>query len=198
MNSNKLFIAISVVLFLLLTFWAYCFFTSKINNSKSGVAKTTVQKDSVITLRYDSAAITFNDGNLSHKTETIFYPKYKNIIVDTGAIINNWLSCNTSVYNYWKDSLYNLVITDSICRGKLLKRDIAFKSLKPDSIITYTTTITNYEALPQKGKLYLGNQSTRNNILTPSIMYSNKRYAFNAGYGVTTKDISLGFYLLIY
>lgn len=165
------------------------------NNTEFGVER--IKIDTVYTTKVDSTPIIINDADLVHQTETIYYPKFKNITVDTGAIIRSYLSCKTSVYNYRKDSLYNLVIADSFCLGQLLLRNIEFKSLKPDSIIYITTTITNYEREKSKGKLYLGIQTSRFNPIAPAVMYTHKRIGVNASYGFYNRQAELGLYYLL-
>lgn len=165
------------------------------NNTEFGVEK--IQVDTVYSVRIDSIPIKISDTDLVHQTETIYYPKFKNITVDTGAIIRSYLSCKTSVYNYRKDSLYNLVIADSLCLGQLLSRNIEFKNLKPDSLIYVTTTITNYEREKPKGKLYLGVQTSRFNPIAPAVMYTHKRIGVNASYGLYNRHAELGLYYLL-
>lgn len=176
---------------------ACCIFYSLIttNNTKFGVDE--IKIDTAYTTKVDSTPIKIGDADLVHQTETIYYPEFKNITVDTGAIIRSYLSCKTSVYNYRKDSLYNLVIADSFCLGQLLSRNIEFKNLKPDSLIYVTTTITNYEREKPKGKLYLGVQTSRFNPIAPAVMYTHKRIGVNASYGLYNRQAELGLYYLL-
>ncbi len=183
-----------IMLSLLFAGWVfYSLITS--NNTEFGVEK--IQVDTVYSIWVDSTPIIIGDEDLVHQTETIYYPKFKNITVDTGAIIRSYLSCKTSVYSYRKDSLYNLVIADSFCLGQLLSRNIEFKNLKPDSTVYVTTTITNYEREKPKGKLYVGVQSSRFNPIAPALMYTHKRIGVNASYGLYNRQAEFGLYYLL-
>lgn len=192
-THEKIGIAWLILTLLIGSVWVYMLV--KFNNSNIG--DTQIQVDTVYTTKVDSTPIKIGDADLVHQTETIYYPEFKNITVDTGAIIRSYLSCKTSVYNYRKDSLYNLVIADSFCLGQLLSRNIEFKNLKPDSLIYVTTTITNYEREKPKGKLYLGVQTSRFNPIAPAVMYTHKRIGVNASYGLYSRQAELGLYYLL-
>lgn len=173
----------------------WVFMLVRFNNSNIGDMQTKV--DTVYTTKVDSTPIKIGDADLVHQTETIYYPEFKNITVDTGAIVRSFLSCKTSYYNYRKDSLYNLVIADSFCLGQLLSRNIEFKSLKPDSTVYITTTITNYEREKAKGRLYLGLQTSRFNPIAPAVLYTHKRIGINASYGLYNRQAEFGLYYLL-
>jgi hypothetical protein len=188
---------IIIALILISIFLASWCVVSLLSKENSNIGDTLTKVDTVYTTKVDSTPIKIGDADLVHQTETIYYPEFKNITVDTGAIVRSFLSCKTSYYNYRKDSLYNLVIADSFCLGQLLSRNIEFKSLKPDSTVYITTTITNYEREKAKGRLYLGLQTSRFNPIAPAVLYTHKRIGINASYGLYNRQAEFGLYYLL-
>lgn len=191
------FTKVLVALFLIAIFFVYVVSVITIEKHISNFGDTKTKVDTAYSIKFDSTPIRLDNSDLTNLTETIYYPKFKNITVDTGAIISSYLSCKASVYNYRKDSLYNLVIADSICLGKLVSRTIDFKNLKPDSQIFITTTITKYERESPRSKLCLGVQSSAQNPLAPSVLFVRNKIGVGASYGVYTQQASIGLYYQI-
>lgn len=192
---------IAVILFILLAMAGLL--CNKINQDHN--SKTSVTSDTNTTLRFDSATITIGDSNMNLKPvhDTLYLPveTIKKLAVDTGAIIRQYLSCITSTYSYRKDSQYSLVITDSVCLGKLESRDIEYKNLRPDSIITITNTITKTETItitPKANSLYFGLQTSNMLPVNPGFIYARKRYAFTGNYAPFNKTITAGVYIKIW
>lgn len=156
-----------------------------------------VASDTLITVSFDTAIQQIDSTNYSQQPthDTIYLPKeiIQNLQVDTWGIVAQYLSCVTSTYSYRKDSQYSLVITDSVCLAKLLNRQIEFKNLRPDSIVTITNNITETKVM-DKARLYLGLQSSLVQPINPGLFLAHKKVGASVHYTPLSKQFSAGFY----
>lgn len=63
-------------------------------------------------------------------------------VVDTGAILRDYMATRIFQDSLQKDSNYSLIITDTVSQNKILGRSILFKNLRPKEIQYITTEIT--------------------------------------------------------
>lgn len=95
------------------------------------------------------------------------------LIVDTHAIIANWLQTYNIRYQEYRDTAIWLLITDSIYQNDIKAREIEYKILRPVEVIN-TTVIE--QKTKQKAFVYAGVNSgyTRGPNLSPTLLFSNK------------------------
>lgn len=101
-------------------------------------------------------------------------------VVDTAEVIRRYLTDY-----FYQDSFRNneisLVVSDSLYNNKLTWRDYRYKILRPDSLITIETIITN-TLEPNHFYWGAGIVSIGTQVgLMPKILFTKKQYAFDFG-----------------
>ena len=190
-NNNKKELILVILAFLVLTAFGYFKFIG-CKSKKSDNSEIRVTSDTITRISFDSSVIdiSHNDNSLI-KSDTIYLRDTiaQNITVDTGAIIKLYLSCITSEYNYRNDTMYDLVITDSVCKGKLENRKISLKILRPDSVITITNNITR---VVYPLSFFAGLEISKYEPVKIQGLLTKKKLALTAGYGFNRKELSIG------
>lgn len=190
-NNNKKELILTILAFLVLTLFGYFKFIG-CNNKKADNSEIRVTSDTVTRISFDTSIIYIPHHQKSlTKSDTIYFTDtiVQNITVDTGAIVKLYLSCITSEYNYRNDTMYDLVITDSVCKGKLENRKISLKILRPDSVITITNNITK-AVYPLS--FFAGLEISKYEPVKIQGLLTKKKLALTAGYGFNTKELSIG------
>ncbi|MCF8255531.1 MAG: hypothetical protein K9H61_02265 [Bacteroidia bacterium] len=150
---------------------------NEINKISRGEIESTV-KEVVYVQRFDSAQKSIPVDKPILIRDSIFVAT--NLPIDTLEIIRKYFTSY-----FYKDTFSNkelsLILSDSIYNNQISFRDIQYKILRPDSIITQTITITKPVNKPVWftgiGIGFTGKSFSA----IPKVSYSNKNNLFEAG-----------------
>ncbi|MES2379747.1 MAG: hypothetical protein V4538_01810 [Bacteroidota bacterium] len=196
-GSRTLFI-IALLITTVVSYIAGCARGEKTGYQNSTTDTVTVT-DSTLKLQYDSTAKVMSTGHVPDTVyltgEPVFIPAH----VDTAATLYNYYARWVNIDSMRNNELA-IYITDTISRNRVLKRNLNYKILRPDSIITITTTqtITTKEAA---SGLYVGAQVGANGsnlLLAPHLLYTTKnKWAFSLGVSLNQGYPIVGIYYKI-
>lgn len=132
-------------------------------NTETKTTSTIIKQD------YDSTPVFVDRPIVILRVDSYPLPN-KPISIDTLAIVNRWLTGYVYTDSLRTKDLF-LQITDSIEQNSIKHRQLVYKILRPDSIITITETKTIKE--PIRNAFFVG-ASLGKNRFSPGIIYSIK------------------------
>lgn len=141
------------------------------------IQKTDTARSAETSIKFDSS-----EKNIEPKPirihDSIFVPTTQNI--DTAEIIRRYLTAYFYVDSCRTADL-SLVVSDSLFNNRITFRNYRYKILRPDSIITITTTITNTLAPNYfylgAGIISLGTQMG----VSGKVLYTKSKFAYDVG-----------------
>ncbi len=176
-NRNKRLLSIAAIAAVLL-FAGLLFFTPDFN---CGWKKNVYTKktDTTRILVYDSVEVRYTTPSSHPNAPKLVYVDSTRIdtvyIRDTAQLVRDW---QTNAYYYrqeLRDSLYSLIVQDTIYQNKITWRDFAIKRIKPLEQMIITNTITE-QAEPQRA-FYIHAQAHLGASVgfSPGIIYQSKK-----------------------
>lgn len=148
------------------------------------------QPESDVIIRRDTITIEKVDTIEIDKPYPVEVTKYIDrptlIYVDSANNINHYSDTSYVSENYY--FYYNARVS-----GTLHDINISFFDDRPERIVTrtVTSTITEQQYIQPRG-LYIGAHVNTLGNITPSLLYMKKRWAFEAGYNIHQKAVTVG------
>ncbi len=180
--SGKIYIKWPVIIILVLGCIAF-YFTTFLRSCrpfldlKPVIQKTDTARFIQTKIKFDSTEKIISAGPIRIH-DSIFVPT--NLVVDTGEIIRRYLTAYFYV-DSCRTSELSLIVSDTLFNNRITYRNYRYKILRPDSVITITTTITN---TLDPHHIYLGGGliSSPGGIgIMPKLLYTKNKFAYDAG-----------------